>query len=61
MTNPFIEKAEAKRARCRAIAEGHFNDLLALLRRFTDADNPETRERVRKRVEAAREAVDHYA
>jgi hypothetical protein len=64
VSNPFIQKAnerEARRIQCHKMAWGHYRDLLGLLQRFTDKDDPETRERVRERVKEARRVADFYA
>lgn len=74
MTNPFIEKAErenpfetkARRKqerteRRRKIAARNRDELAKLFRRFTDNDDPSTRERMRARVVEAQEAVDKVA
>lgn len=73
MSNPFIEKAERenpfaakarrkqeRKARQRQRAQRNHAELAKLFRRFTDDDDPATRERMRKRVEEARKVAEQY-
>ena len=56
--NPFIEKARRERPTARALAQRNYDELASLLSRFTDADRPETRQRIAKRVTEARKALE---
>jgi hypothetical protein len=58
--NPFIRKAE-RRKRQYDLAKRNYDELAKLLRRFTDADDPATRERIRKRVAEARSVVESFS
>ena len=61
MTNPFIEREKKRTERIQrqySIARCNYEALRDLLERFTDADRPETRKRVRMRVQEARTVLE---
>lgn len=60
IVNPFIRKAE-RRQRQRELAKRNYDELAALLRRFTSDDDQETRARIAKRVREARNAVEKFS
>lgn len=59
MANPFIEKA--RRQRQRELAKRNYDALAAILGRFTDDDDPATRERIRLRAAEARSVVEKFS
>jgi hypothetical protein len=57
-SNPFVEKANRRRAVQHKLAKRNYDELAKILRRFGPDDDPETRERIRLRTEEARKVLD---